>query len=61
MKQWLIASITATALVTLLVWQHTRERAMATCIDAGGRWNGPKSSCERAPSRPLFRRDLQRS
>jgi hypothetical protein len=45
----------------LFTWQYMRERQVTACVNAGGRWNGPKSLCE--PARPglILQRDLHRS
>jgi hypothetical protein len=45
----------------LLLWQHQREKAVATCVASGGLWNGPRSTCEPIRVRPILQRELQRS
>jgi hypothetical protein len=59
--RWAAVLMLAMLLAGLLYWQHQRERAVATCLESGGIWNGPRSICDPAPARPILQRDLHRS
>ena len=55
-----IAALTLLMLAGLLSWQFQRERLVKACLDGGGLWYGPQSTCK-APIRPILQRDYQRS
>jgi hypothetical protein len=50
------------ALLTgLMLWQRHREGLMTACLERGGYWNGPRSTCEPSPFSPILKRALERS
>jgi hypothetical protein len=59
-QRLVIAAITLIVLAVLLGWQFHRERLVKACLDGGGLWYGPHSTCK-APIRPILQRDYQRS
>ena len=42
--------------IAAVVWQGARERRMSDCVNSGGAWHGPTSTCTPAP-RPILERD----
>jgi hypothetical protein len=56
----IIAVLTLLVLAGLLGWQAHRERLVKACLDGGGLWYGPQSTCK-APIRPILQRDYHRS
>jgi hypothetical protein len=56
-----IVSLTLIVLVGLFGWQWTRERKIATCIEADGQWDGVRSICIPLRGGPIIMRDLRRS
>ncbi len=57
----IIVAITVLVLGCLLAWQQHRLKLVASCVDNGGFWNGPKSACEPDRGRIRIQRELQRS
>lgn len=55
----IVAVLTVIALLALVMWQSQRESIVKACLDSGGLWDGPASTC-RQPIRPILRRDLER-
>jgi hypothetical protein len=45
----------------LVAWQRHREAMMTACLERGGAWNGPASTCELKPFGPILKRALERS
>lgn len=58
--RYMIAAIVCVALGALLYWQHRREAMVADCVEQGGRWDGPNSSCRLPANRILTRPGLER-
>ena len=57
----IIAAAALLTLAVLLVWQYTRERALAQCEARGGAWDGRRSVCVPRPGPVIIQRDLHRS
>ena len=48
------------ALAALMLWQQHRERLMTACLERGGYWDGPGTTCLDTPG-PVLKRALERS
>ena len=54
------AAVALTLLGALLYWQYRREATIADCLEVGGRWDGPASTCRLPDNRILSRPGLGR-
>jgi hypothetical protein len=55
----ILAALMLVGLAMLMDWQLRRERMVKACVEEGGVWYGPLSTCKH--QRPILQRDLHRS